>query len=72
MEGDQAMKRILIALAIALLLIGCNQSDPYAEGLHWDYEIHCENGFVYKRTKGMTIQVLNTDGTPLRCGKKIY
>jgi hypothetical protein len=51
-----------------------HQKDPYDIGMHWDYSIECENGFVYKnlgRYKG-TIQVLNSDGTPLRCGYKIY
>jgi hypothetical protein len=57
---------------VVLLLQGCTPSDPYGEGAHWDYRIHCENGFVYKHKHGMTIQVLNSDGTPLRCGKKIY
>ena len=51
-----------------------SQKDPYEEGMHFDYSIECENGFVYKcmgRDKG-TIQVLNSDGTPLKCGEKIY
>lgn len=50
--------------------------DPYQEGTHLDYYIQCENGFVYK-IQGSTIskhsiQVLNSDGTPLKCGEKIY
>lgn len=49
-----------------------NNKDPYEEGMHWDYNIHCENGFVYKHKRNMSIQVLNSDGTPLKCGKKIY
>lgn len=51
-----------------------SQKDPYEEGMHFDYSIECENGFVYKsmgRYRG-TIQVLNSDGTPLKCGDKIY
>jgi hypothetical protein len=51
-----------------------NQKDPYEEGSHWNYSIECENGFVYKsldQRRG-TIQVLNSDGTPLKCGDKIY
>lgn len=42
-------------------------------GEHPQVTIHCENGFVYKsmdRGRG-TIQVLNSDGTPLKCGQKI-
>lgn len=48
--------------------------NPYSEGSHYDYIIICENGFVYKVLdfKRGTIQVLNSDGTPLRCGHKIY
>lgn len=48
--------------------------DPYEEGMHWSYSINCENGFVYKTLDNRrgTIQVLNSDGTPLKCGNKIY
>jgi hypothetical protein len=49
-----------------------SQKDPYEIGSHWDYRIDCENGFVYKYHRGATMQVFNSDGTPLRCGKKIY
>lgn len=44
---------------------------PYEEGIHIDYSIHCENGFVYKtlNKKRGTIQVFNSDGTPLKCGE---
>jgi hypothetical protein len=64
---------------IAIILFGFaiyreSQIDKYKEGLHLDYSIECENGFVYKNLghyRG-TIQVLNSDGTPLKCGKKIY
>ena len=62
---------VMIPFAIA---VKCEQGkDPYAEGLHFDYSIECLNGFVYrtKANKG-TIQVLNSDGTPLKCGHKIY
>lgn len=68
---------LLIGIPIFLLFIAfkCEQSkDPYEEGVHWDYSIECENGFVYKSLdhRRGTIQVLNSDGTPLRCGEKIY
>jgi len=64
-------------LAFTLMFIGikCEQSkDPYEEGAHWGYSVECENGFVYEclgHHRG-TIQVLNSDGTPLKCGEKIY
>ena len=44
------------------------------EGMHWSYSIKCENGFVYKildKSRG-AIQIFNSDGTPLKCGHKIY
>jgi len=66
------MKKIIQLLAVIIIMSSCEPDNPYEEGSHWDYTIHCENGFVYKHTKGMTIQVLNSDGKPLRCGKKIY
>lgn len=48
--------------------------DPYSVGSHWDYSISCEDGFVYKHLSNRrgTILVLNSDGTPLRCGHKRY
>ena len=46
--------------------------NPYAEGSHWNYRIIIENGFVYKHQNGATFQIFNSDGTPLRAGKKIY
>ena len=71
------MKEILIILLIFLLIsIGCqhceSKKDPYEIGAHWDYSIECENGFVYKIKHRAAMQVFNSDGTPLRCGKKIY
>jgi len=65
----------IIVFVVLAFIIGqsCESNrDPYEEGMHWDYKIHCENGFVYKHQRHMTIQVLNSDGTPLKCGKKIY
>jgi hypothetical protein len=71
---------ILCMAAISLLFVGGiwitvsgDRSDPYSTGAHWDYHIRCENGFVYKvRGREGAIQILNSDGTPLRCGQKIY
>ena len=66
----------LILLMGALVTLGMwheSTLEPYEEGMHWSYSIKCENGFVYKSVghKG-TIQILNSDGTPLKCGHKIY
>jgi len=70
-----------ISLFFALMVIPfsiaiqCERGkDPYEEGMHFDYSIKCENGFVYKSLGAHrgTIQVLNSDGTPLKCGQKIY
>ncbi len=67
---------LLVFLMLGLAIYHEGTIDPYEEGMHLDYKIECENGFVYK-VKGnalstRSIQVLNSDGTPLRCGKKIY
>jgi hypothetical protein len=68
---------LLIGTPIFLLYIAvkCEQGkDPYEEGMHLNYSIQCVNGFTYKvlSDKRGTIQVLNSDGTPLKCGEKIY
>ena len=66
------MKKIIL-IATILFVVSCKNDDPYSEGMHWDYSITCENGFIYKSISDRgTIQILNSDGTPLRCGKKIY
>jgi hypothetical protein len=67
----------LLLLVIALVTLGqyCeSQKGPYDEGMHWDYSITCQDGFIYKTLSNRrgTIQVLNSDGTPLRCGKTRY
>jgi|DEB19_MinimDraft_2_1074335.scaffolds.fasta_scaffold00048_34 hypothetical protein len=65
----------VLGIGLLFLAIYYEQGrDPYEEGMHLDYKIEIVNGFVYKsldRHRG-TIQVLNSDGTPLRDGKKIY
>ena len=66
---------ILFAFGMMTLGLYCeSKQDPYEVGSHWDYSIQCENGFVYKSLSSNrgTIQVLNSDGTPLKCGNKIY
>ena len=74
---DMTPLLLLIGLPVAVVFLAvyCERGrDPYEEGMHWNYSIECENGFVYKcleHRKG-TIQVLNSDGTPLRCGEKIH
>jgi uncharacterized protein YwgA len=62
------------AVVIAFVFMGHCESkkDPYEEGTHMDYRILCENGFVYKHKHGATMQIFNSDGRPLKCGKKIY
>lgn len=65
----------VLLIASVLLISYCDsQKDPYEEGMHFNYSIDCENGFVYKTTfyQRGTIQVLNSDGTPLKCGEEIY
>ena len=64
-----------ILFVFILLFIGfwCeSKKDPYEVGTHMSYKIVCENGFIYKQTRHGIIQVLNSDDTPLKCGKKIY
>lgn len=73
------MKKLFGLLGVMIgvfILAGYCESkrDPYEEGMHLNYSIECENGFVYKtldQRRG-TIQVLNSDGTPLKCGEKIH
>jgi hypothetical protein len=63
----------LLLFVLTFLGMYCEtQKEPYDVGIHWDYSILCENGFIYKQTKHGTIQILNSDGTPLVCGEKIY
>lgn len=64
---------MLLAVGLTTLATYYEQyKDPYEEGMHLNYSIRCENGFVYKELHRGTIQVLNSDGTPLKCGEKIY
>lgn len=73
------MKTMLFLFLIAILFVFLGHwhestIDPYEEGMHWNYSIECENGFVYKvldHRRG-TIQIFNSDGTPLKCGDKIH
>jgi len=69
---------LLLTLSIFAVVFLCqwyeSTRDPYEIGMHWSYSIECENGFVYKtlgRHRG-TIQILNSDGSPLKCGEKIH
>lgn len=66
--------KILIIITLFFISFSCNSSEPYKEGAHWEYSIICEGGFIYKNfgRDGGTILILNSDGTPLRCGKKRY
>lgn len=65
------MKKIIFLLCI---FTSCVSDNPYEEGMHWDYSIHCEEGFLYKtmtQDRG-TIPLLNSDGTRVKCGTKRY
>lgn len=68
---------LLILLACGLTFLGLyceSKKDPYEIGMHWNYSITCENGFIFKildQRRG-TIQIFNSDGTPLKCGERIY
>ena len=64
-------------LAIGMVTLGSyceSRKDPYEIGSHWDYSIECENGFVYKvlGDRRGAIPILNSDGSPLKCGEKIH
>jgi hypothetical protein len=63
---------ILFIAVIFCIAICCEPKDPYEVGMHWDYHIRCENGFIYKIKDRAAMQIFNSDGTPLRCGNKIY
>ena len=69
------MKKIFKFLLI-FFSFSCENENPYSEGMHWNYSIDCENGYVFKiKSSGLSsyaIQVFNSDGTPLKCGEKIY
>lgn len=65
----------VLLIGIPLVATYCeSKRDPYEIGSHWSYEIICENGFIYKSQGRYSafIQILNSDGTPLKCGEKIY
>jgi len=66
---------MLIFIGVSILGEYCeSKRDPYESGSHWSYTIYCENGFVYKSMGSHrgTIQIFNSDNTPLRCGEKIH
>jgi len=68
------MKSALSSLYILLIIIHHENHNKYKEGVHSNYLIICENGLIYKlpSKSSDTIQVLNSDGTPLKCGDKIH
>lgn len=65
---------ILLFAIIGVMYIEYAESkrDPYQEGSHSNYRIECVNGFAFKVRRKAAMQVFNSDGTPLKCGKKIY
>jgi hypothetical protein len=78
LNQNRMKQTLIISVAIIglLFLEGYCESKkkPYEEGMHWSYSIECENGFVYKTLghREGTIQIFNSDGTPLKCGEEIY
>jgi hypothetical protein len=48
------------------------KKDPYEVGAHLDYDVKSINGFIYMSADRGYVQVLNSDGTPLKKGRKIY
>jgi hypothetical protein len=67
----------LVSVTVILLSIGFyyeGKRNPYEVGMHMDYSITCEDGFIYKTLSNRrgTIHVLNSDGTPLKCGHKRF
>ena len=63
---------ILFIMAIFSIGAYFEPADPDAEGSHWDYSIFCDGAFKYKRKDRGVYLMLNSDGTPLRCGQKRY
>ena len=71
------MKTLLGIFLIAVLLLATlsyieTKKDPYEIGMHLNYDVKCINGFIYMSADRGYIQVLNSDGTPLKKGHKIY
>ena len=68
-----------IVVFIAMIVIGSYWEHhfgyaPDSEGMHWDYSVICEGGFKYKvlgERRG-TIQMLNSDGTRVKCDQIRY
>ena len=66
---------ILLGVVMVVSIGYCeSKKDPYQVGMHSTYNIVCENGFIYKvlDMRRGTIQIFNSDGTPLKCGHKLY
>ena len=60
---------VIMILGIICLPAFINRNDPYAQGMHFDYSIICENGFKYKvldQRRGV-IPLLNKDGSRMKC-----
>jgi hypothetical protein len=73
MEAIKNIGGLILLIAVMFFIAqSCEPEDPYEQGMHWDYHIECENGFVYKVKNRAAMQIFNSDGTPLRCGHKIY
>jgi hypothetical protein len=73
MEAIKNIGGFILLIAVMFFIAqSCEPEDPYEQGMHLDYHIECENGFIYKVKNRAAMQIFNSDGTPLRCGHKIY
>lgn len=68
------MRFLLFLMVVAFLLMFLveyleKDKHPYEIGIHNNYEISCENGYVYKilSDRRGTIQILNKNGKPKTC-----
>jgi hypothetical protein len=63
---------ILFMVISVFLMVYCeSKKDPYEIGMHMDYTITCENGFLYKildNRRGV-ILILDENGDPMKCKK---
>lgn len=65
---------LFVFLALFLMEYCESKRDPDEIGMHANYSVICENGFKYKvlGNRRGTIQMLNSDGTPVKCDQKQY
>lgn len=71
------MKTLLGIFLVAIIVLLTfsyleTKRNPYEVGTHLEYDVKSINGFIYISADRGYIQVLNSDGTPLKKGHKIY